>query len=137
MLKDTGCGDRVSSTTNRCSGEIKVVNARHKQSGTAELNRYAGAYSLRRRVKFGLGNKIGGLSDLDEEIRLEADFATAHHNHEFVKSNLGDNQGAIIDYQNAALLDQKEGDMKSYRNALKMVEQLKKKGKGFWGGLFS
>jgi tetratricopeptide (TPR) repeat protein len=98
---------------------------------------YAGAYSLRGRVKFDLGNKIGGLLDLDEAIRLESDFATAHYNRGFIKSNLGDHQGSIIDYQNAALLYQKQGDMESYRNALKMVEQLKKKGKGFLGGLFS
>jgi hypothetical protein len=49
----------------------------------------------------------------------------------------GERQGAIIDYQDAARLYQKQGCTQSYRKALDAIEQIEKKGKGFLGGLFS
>ncbi|MGJ3250636.1 MAG: hypothetical protein ACFE0J_05845 [Elainellaceae cyanobacterium] len=63
--------------------------------------------------------------------------SNAYHNRGRAKSALGDQQGAIQDYQAAARLYQQQGNTEWYRDAFNQIEKLEKENKGFWGRLLS
>ncbi len=98
---------------------------------------YAEVYFDRGWIRFDFGDKSGAIADLDEAIRLQPDYAKAYYERGGIKSKLGDKQSAIADYQEAVRLCQQQGNRKGYDNALKQIETLEKKSKGFWERLFS
>lgn len=77
------------------------------------------------------------ISNYDKFILFNPNYADVYFKRGLAKSALSQKQSAIADYQVAARLYQQQGDMGSYLKSLNAIKQLEKKGKGFFGGLFS
>ncbi|GBF79916.1 tetratricopeptide repeat protein [Aphanothece sacrum] len=63
-------------------------------------------------------------------IKLFQYYADAYNNRGIAKKTLGDKQGAIADYNQAAQLYSQQGNMEWYIKALDNIKNLEK---GFWG----
>ncbi|WP_071879876.1 tetratricopeptide repeat protein [Microcystis aeruginosa] len=74
------------------------------------------------------------MADYNQAINIKPDYAYAYNNRGSAKYELGDKQGAIADYNQAAQLYSQQGNMEGYRKALDRIKNLEK---GFWGRLFS
>ncbi|WP_130757268.1 hypothetical protein [Microcystis aeruginosa] len=74
------------------------------------------------------------MADYNQATNIKPDYAAAYINRGIAKSDLGDNQGAIADYNQAAQLYSQQDNMEMYLKALDNIKNLEK---GFWGRLFS
>jgi tetratricopeptide (TPR) repeat protein len=66
------------------------------------------------------------IGDYNLAIKLKPDYANAYNNRGYAKSNLGDEKGAIDDYNLAAKLFQEQGQIKYSKIALEQVKKLSK-----------
>ncbi|MEM8641445.1 MAG: tetratricopeptide repeat protein [Cyanobacteria bacterium P01_G01_bin.54] len=98
---------------------------------------YANAYFNRGCIKSDLDDKWGAIADYDQALRLNPELAEAYNNRGFEKSALGNREGAIRDYHNAAQIHQERGDFEGYKKALRQINKIENRGKGFWRRLFS
>lgn len=74
-------------------------------------------------VRSDLGDKQGAISDYDEVIRLKPDFAYAYLLRGIAKDDLGD-KSRITDVLRAAELFKMQGDLESYNDSIKLIEQV-------------
>lgn len=67
-----------------------------------------------------------GIADYNQAIKIKSDYANAYNNRGNAKKNLGDKQGAINDYNQAAQLYSQQDNMEWYLKALDLIKNLEK-----------
>jgi tetratricopeptide (TPR) repeat protein len=95
---------------------------------TIELNPQLGkAYGNRGNVKSDLGDNAGAIEDYNKLIQLDPKSAIAYNNRGIAKAQLLDKTGAFADVEKAKQLYVEQGDVESYKDAIKaknMVSEL-------------
>lgn len=66
----------------------------------------------------------GATENFNQAISINPNDAIAHYYRGISRSEIGDKQGAVKDYQKAAALYQKQGKTVDYYNTLKLIKQL-------------
>ncbi|MDB9432010.1 tetratricopeptide repeat protein [Microcystis aeruginosa] len=66
------------------------------------------------------------MADYNQATNIKPDYALAYYNRGLAKYNLGDYQGAIADYNQAAQLYAQQDNMEEYRKALDNIKNLEK-----------
>ena len=88
---------------------------------------YAQAYNKRGIIHGrNLKNYPAAKADFDRAIEINPNYGDAYYNRARVREFLEDNAGAIGDYQKAAELYQKDGNIKDYKDAIKHLQILQK-----------
>ena len=84
----------------------------------------ANAYHNRGNVKFALKDCQDAIYDYTEAIKINPNLAIVYYRRGIVHSFLGDNQGAIADFKQAADLFYEQADQKFYKYALNKIREL-------------
>ncbi|TAF08975.1 MAG: tetratricopeptide repeat protein [Nostocales cyanobacterium] len=71
-----------------------------------------------------LGNFIRAIEDYTQAIKIDRNFSKAYNYRGIARSQLGDKQGAIADFKQAADLFYEQGDQKFYKYALDKIREL-------------
>ncbi|TRU19375.1 MAG: tetratricopeptide repeat protein [Microcystis aeruginosa Ma_MB_S_20031200_S102] len=66
------------------------------------------------------------MADYNQAINIKPDYALAYYNRGNAKYDLGDKQGAIADYNQAAQLYSQQDNMEMYLKALDNIKNLEK-----------
>lgn len=72
--------------------------------------------------KFKAKNYQGAIANYDSALRLNPDYAIAYYNRGLAKSGLGDKQGALSDFQDAAELYAQQGNTEMHSKALNQIK---------------
>ena len=84
----------------------------------------AETYNYRGTAYFWLKNYKQALEDYNQALRLDPNLVLAYYNRGYVRKQFGDRQGAIEDFRQGASLSRQQGDMKTYQQALEVIEEL-------------
>jgi tetratricopeptide (TPR) repeat protein len=88
--------------------------------------KYVDAYTYRGLAKFGSQDNQGAIADLNTAISIDPKSADAYFFRAAIKhDNLQDKQGGINDMIKASELYREQGDMNTYKEAIKKIEQWK------------
>ena len=88
---------------------------------------YAKAYNKRGIIRGrNLKDYPAAKADFDRAIEINPNYGDAYYNRARVREFLEDKDGAIVDYQKAAELYQKDGNTNDYQDAIKHLQILQK-----------
>lgn len=82
------------------------------------------AYNYRGTIYYHLGEYQKALADYNQALKLSTEFPILFYNRGYVRRELGDLEGAIADFQRGASLSQAQGDLVTYQEAVKIINQL-------------
>jgi tetratricopeptide (TPR) repeat protein len=85
----------------------------------------ADAYNARGNVNAMAGNPAQSIRDFNRAIRCDRNFADAYYNRAIGRHDLGDRQGAKLDFYQAAKLFQQQKDLGGYQQAREWIIKLR------------
>jgi tetratricopeptide (TPR) repeat protein len=85
----------------------------------------ADAYNARGNVNAMAGNPAQSIRDFNRAIRCNRNFADAYYNRAIGRHDLGDRQGAKVDFHQAAKLFQQQKDLGGYQQAREWINKLR------------
>jgi tetratricopeptide (TPR) repeat protein len=85
----------------------------------------ADAYNARGNVNAMAGNPAQSIRDFNRAIRYNRNFADAYYNRAIGRHDLGDRQGAKVDFNQAAKLFQQQKDLGGYQQAREWINKLR------------
>jgi tetratricopeptide (TPR) repeat protein len=85
----------------------------------------AESYNARGNVNAMAGNPAQSIRDFNRAIRCDRNFADAYYNRAIGRHDLGDRQGAKLDFHQAAKLFQQQKDLGGYQQAREWINKLR------------
>ena len=85
----------------------------------------ADTYNARGNVKAMAGKLAQSIRDFNRAIRCDRNFADAYYNRAIGRHDLGDRQGARLDFHQAARLFQQQQDLGGYQQAREWIDKLR------------
>jgi tetratricopeptide (TPR) repeat protein len=85
----------------------------------------ADAYNARGNVHAMAGKLGASIRDFNRAIRCDRNFADAYYNRAIGRHDLGDRQGAKLDFSQAARLFQQQKDLGGYQQAREWIDKLR------------
>jgi tetratricopeptide (TPR) repeat protein len=85
----------------------------------------ADAYNARGNVNAMAGNPAQSIRDFNRAIRCDRNFADAYYNRAIGRNDLGDRQGAKLDFHQAAKLFRQQKDLGGYQQAREWINKLR------------
>ena len=83
----------------------------------------AADYNNRGIAKSDSGDRQGAISDFNQAIRINPNYATAYYNRGVVKSQLGDRQGSLVDFREASRIYQQQGKTADYNDVQNRIRK--------------